>query len=77
MAGADRRGWGGLGGGVGKKEWTRPLARSSGVVASGMRGREVGEGGSRKRLTAHSSSAEAVSRNLRQWVDFAFLIARE
>lgn len=58
--------------GVGKKEWTRPLARLPGVVAFGMRGREAG-GGSRKRLAAQSSSSEAVSRKFRQW---AILIAQ-
>ena len=42
-----------------------------------MRGREAGGGGSRKCLAAHSSSAEAVSRKFRQWVDFAFLMARK
>ena len=42
-----------------------------------MRGREAGGGGSRKRLAAHSSFAEAVSRKFRQWADFAFLMARK
>ena len=64
-------------GGVGKKDRTRPLARSFGVVAFGTRGREAGGGGSRKRFAAHSSSTEAVSRKFRQWVAFALLMVRK
>ena len=64
-------------GGFGKKERTKPLARSSAVVASRMRGREAGGGGSRKRLAAHSSFAEAVSRKFFQWADLALFIARK
>ena len=61
IGGDGRVEWGGLG----KKERTKPLARSSGVVAFGIVGREAGEGGSQKRPTAQSSSAVAVSRKFR------------
>ena len=73
IGGGGRVDWGGLG----KKERTKPLVRSSGAVASGVVGREVGVGGSRKRFPAQSSSAVAASRKFRHWADFAFLMARK